>query len=201
MTRPETTTDGLPFALTAVDRELLSQKDDDFKPHSWTELESIIETNDLSALKRKPSDLSRYIKWTADMKKQYGSITAFILANRLPGTWGQPPLSPRSQIPLDDAADYKVLLNDWPYGLEAGISHLVVWSRTPIPTDPETGDVTSKSRALIQDFVDRRFVNSLGPGRVLWFKNWVTLQSVRSLEHFHVLVRGADEDLLAQWVG
>lgn len=159
------------------------------------------ETNDLSALKRKPSDLSRYIKWTAEMKKQYGSITAFILANRLPGTWGQPPFSPRSQVPLDDAADYKVLLNDWPYGLEAGISHLVVWSRTPIPTDPDTGDVTSESRALIQDFVDRRFVNSLGPGRVLWFKNWVTLQSVRSLEHFHVLVRGADEDLLAHWVG
>ncbi|PFH61026.1 hypothetical protein XA68_18391 [Ophiocordyceps unilateralis] len=204
VTRRQTAADGLPFALTSVDRVLLSQTDDDFVPHSWRELKSIIEKNDLSALKRKPSDLDQYIKWTTDMKKQYGSITAFILANRLPSAWGQPPFSPQSQVPLNDAADYKVLLNDWPYGLEAGIKHLVVWSRTPIPTDAKTGDVTAESRALIQDFIDRYFVDSIGPGgekQVLWFKNWVALQSVRSLEHFHVLVRDVDEDLVARWVG
>ncbi|RDA84504.1 hypothetical protein CP532_0961 [Ophiocordyceps camponoti-leonardi (nom. inval.)] len=205
MTRPQQTTaaDGMPFALTAVDRELLSQTDDQFKPHSWQELKEIIEANDLAALKRKPSDLGRYIKWTTEIKKQYGSMTAFILANRLPRTWGQPPFSPKSQIPFDDAADYKVLRNDWPYGMEPGISHLVVWSRTPIPTDAETGDLTSESRALIQNFVKRYFVASLGPegeNRVLWFKNWVALQSVRSLEHFHVLVCDVDEDQLERWV-
>ncbi|RCI08489.1 hypothetical protein L249_8783 [Ophiocordyceps polyrhachis-furcata BCC 54312] len=220
----KTTADGMAFALTAVDRELLSQTDDQFKSHSWQELKEIIgekkprvdglhvlpiaygaspEANDLAALKRKPSDLGRYIKWATEIKKQYGSMTAFILANRLPRTWGQPPFSPESQIPFDNAADYKVLRNDWPYGMESGISHLVVWSRTPIPTDAETGDLTAESRALIQGFVNRYFLASLGPGgedRVLWFKNWVALQSVRSLEHFHVLVCDVDEDQLERWV-
>ena len=37
--------------------------------------------------------------------------------------------------------------------------------------------------------------------RVVWFKNWVGLQSVRGVEHVHVLVRGAPEGLLRGWVG
>lgn len=52
MTRPQTTADGLPFALTAVDRELLSQTDDEFKPHSWRELEGIIGEEALVVPKR-----------------------------------------------------------------------------------------------------------------------------------------------------
>ena len=37
--------------------------------------------------------------------------------------------------------------------------------------------------------------------RVVWFKNWVGLQSVRGVEHVHVLVRGVSEELLRGWVG
>lgn len=36
-------------------------------------------------------------------------------------------------------SDFKVLLNDWPYGLAGDIIHLVVWTRTPIPTEGEEG--------------------------------------------------------------
>ncbi|KAM4055263.1 hypothetical protein HRG_006059 [Hirsutella rhossiliensis] len=193
-----------PFPLTNVDKWVLSQTDDEFKKHGWTDLEQIIETNNLSVLKRKPSDLRRYIKWTADIKAQYGSMSQYILANRLPQSWGQPPFTPSSQVPFASPADYKVLLNDWPYGLDPEITHIVVWSRTPIPTDPETGDMTPESRALVQNFVKMYFVDALGPGggkQVLWFKNWVALQSVRSLEHFHILVRDVGDDTLERWTG
>lgn len=128
----------------------------------------------------------------------------YILVHRLPKAWGQPPFTPTSTVPFEDPSDYRVLLNDWPYGLEPGITHIVVWTRTIIPADSVSGDVTPKSRELIQDFVKRYFVDTLGPGgetRVLWFKNWVALQSVRSLEHFHVLVRDVDDDILERWTG
>lgn len=142
--------------------------------------------------------------WTVETKAAYGSMTNYILANRLPKAWGSPPFMPTSAIPFADASDYRVLLNDWPYGLESGISHIVVWSRTLIPTDPDTGDVTAESRSLIENFVKGYFMDSLGPDggdRVLWFKNWVALQSVRTLEHIHILVRDVDDDTLEQWTG
>jgi len=33
---------------------------------------------------------------------------------------------------------------------------------------------------------------------VLWFKNWIKLQSVRAVEHAHVLVRGASEEVIRE---
>jgi hypothetical protein len=142
------------------------------------------------------------MKWTAETQAEYGSMTNYLLVHRLPKAWGQPPFKPVSDIPFAQISDYRVLMNDWPYGFTPGITHIVVWSRTAIPTDPETGDVTPESRKLIGDFVKRFFVDRLGPGgedRVMWFKNWVALQSVRSLEHIHVMVKDVEPGLLAEW--
>ena len=60
------------------------------------------------------------------------------------------------------------------------------------------------AKELIESFVDRTFKQPLARGvtstdRVLWFKNWTALQSVRTLEHFHVMVRDADKSLLTLW--
>ena len=35
--------------------------------------------------------------------------------------------------------------------------------------------------------------------RPRWFKNWVSLQSVRGVDHVHVLVRDAPLELLEKW--
>ncbi|TDZ71878.1 N-acetylglucosamine-induced protein 1 [Colletotrichum trifolii] len=191
-----------PFPLTDVDKWVLSQTDEEFKKHNWDELKEIIATNKLEVLKRKPSDLRRYMKWTAETKAEYGSMTNFLLVNRLPKMWGEPPFTPNSLVPFEQPSDYRVLVNDWPYGLDTGITHIVVWSRTIIPTDPETEDLTPESRRITQRFIDRYFVESLGGGgadRVVWFKNWVALQSVRALEHIHVLVRDVDPDIIKKW--
>jgi hypothetical protein len=37
--------------------------------------------------------------------------------------------------------------------------------------------------------------------RVMWFKNWVQLQSVRALEHVHVLVKDVTREDLEFWTG
>lgn len=129
-------------------------------------------------------------------------MTKYLLVNRLPRAWGEPPFSPMSQTPFQDPSDYRVLVNDWPYGFTAGIVHIVVWSRTIIPTDPTTGDMTPESRKIVADFVESYFVDRLGPGgqeKVLWFKNWVALQSVRALEHIHVMVRDVPAEIVQEW--
>ncbi|KAJ5234159.1 uncharacterized protein N7469_003327 [Penicillium citrinum] len=229
------------FNLTALDHQLLAMTDEEFVAHDWDDLQSIIARNDLAALKRKPSDLRRYLDWSAATKAQYGSIMNYICQERL--RWSSLPESdattPASQSPSSapspasvpdtpaaiqsgaiafrnprpfaDPEDYKILRNDWPYGLQPGISHLVVWSRTPIPVEDGEGHLTDESRALIDDFVQRTFVDRLikdpqqrfedPKSQVLWFKNWVGLQSVRALEHVHILTRDVPEDILFEWSG
>ncbi len=69
---------------------------------------------------------------------------------------------------------------------------------------------------MVEKFVQRTFTEPLGSyrpeedvvadshdghDRVLWFRNWTGLQSVRGLEHVHVLVRDAPMDLLDSWLG
>ena len=54
---------------------------------------------------------------------------------------------------------------------------------------------------MVEKFVTTEFEQKLGvEGRdkVLWFKNWTGLQSVRGLEHIHVLVRHIDREKLDQ---
>jgi hypothetical protein len=128
-------------------------------------------------------------------------MTNYLIQHRLP--WGSPPFTYKSAVPFASSSDYQVLINDWPYGLTRNITHIVVWSKTPIPTDEITGDITSESRRLIKEFVGKTFVNRLSGDekRVLWFKNWVQLQSVRALEHIHVLVRDATTEDLEFWTG
>ncbi|EGS20438.1 uncharacterized protein CTHT_0022680 [Thermochaetoides thermophila DSM 1495] len=192
----------LPFNLTETDRLVLSQTDEDFEAHDWENLQKLIGANKLELLKRKPSDLRRYIQWSASVRVEYGSVANYVLVNRLPKSWGQPPFTPASSTPFADPSDYRVLINEWPYGLAPGITHLVVWSRTLIPTDDGIGDLTPESRKLVADFVKRYFVERLGPGgedRVLWFKNWVSLQSVRSVDHVHVLVRDVGPEIIEEW--
>jgi len=139
--------------------------------------------------------------WTRATKAEYGDMTNYLIQHRL--HWGSPPFTYASSIPFNESTDYKILINDWPYGLTEDITHIVVWSKTPIATNPVTGDVTPESRRIIENFVSRTFVDRLdgGKDRVMWFKNWVQLQSVRALEHVHVLVRNATKEDLEHWTG
>lgn len=67
--------------------------------------------------------------------------------------------------------------------------------------------MTDEARELIEGFVQRTFVKRLKgvfpvpEEHVLWFKNWAALQSVRALEHVHILVRDVPEEILVEWTG
>lgn len=196
-----------PFPLTSIDREILATRDEDYHRITWDDLKSIIANNQLEQLKRLPSDLRKYLAWSYNIKKQYGGITNYVIKERLRWTpihdSGPPLFEHVSETPFEVRSDYAVLLNDWPYGFEDGIAHILVWSKTPIKVDDTRGDVTEESRELIERFVKEMFVDELGEGgreRVLWFKNWVSLQSVRGVDHVHVLVKDAPKELMGKWL-
>jgi hypothetical protein len=179
----------------------------------WLRLTLSIAENNLSILKRKPSDLRRYLTWTKEIKAKYGSMSNYILQERL--RWQPlesstaetgPIFAYKNPVPFADPGDYKILPNDWPYGLTPDITHIVVWLKKRIPTNETNGDLIPESRELVERFVREKFEDRLkglseSEGRVQWFKNWTALQSVRGLEHVHVLVRGVPDDILEEWTG
>ena len=184
---------------------------------SWADVKEIIDSNRLELIRRKPSERLVYKAWCKDVVAAYGSITAYMCAERL--RWTPLPSSCAESGPLfhvvnptpfGNPEDFKILRNDWPYGsFEPDITHLIVWSKPRIPTDPETGLTTPESRQLIDAFVQSTFVKRLEQEKsdtdvaekVMWFKNWGALQSVRGLEHIHVLVKDVPEKIIEEWTG
>lgn len=185
------------------------------KVFSWAEVRDIVETNNLQLIRRKPSQRLVYKAWCKDIIAAYGSITAYMCTERL--RWTPQPNSSadtgpmfnyQDPTPFTQSSDFKILRNDWPYGsFEPGITHLIVWSKPRIPTDPESGPVTPESRQLIDRFIERTFVERMeregisAGERVLWFKNWGALQSVRGLEHIHVLLKDVPGILVDELTG
>jgi hypothetical protein len=197
-----------PFALTAIDWHQLGLTDAEFTPHSWSNLQHLISTNQLEELKRWPSALKAYLAWTAHVKEKYGSSLAYLLQQRL--FWepledeaGALKFEVRDATPFASPEDFRILCNDWTYAFAPGIRHIVVWLKQRLPVDGE-GALNEEGRRQVSEFVEREFrrkVEETEEGsRVIWFKNSTNLQSVRSLEHFHVLMRDVDEEVLEQWV-
>ncbi|KAK9469619.1 hypothetical protein V1512DRAFT_269192 [Lipomyces arxii] len=175
--------------LVATDAEKVLKDDSEFTKFSWDNLKNIIANNQLELLSRTPSDLRKYLRWKGGIVKDYQSIANYVLTERL--KWGPDPTLAKAKgtklFELKD--DYKILLNDFPYGFEDGIVHVVVWTKIAIPK-AELGDVSSEGREALQTFSDTKFRAQLNmsPDQVLWFKNWAALQSIPEVDHFHVLL-------------
>ena len=95
---------------------------------------------------------------------------------------------------LPVAEDIKILYNDWPYGIDADIVHLVVWTKFELDDDPDTGLSTAESQKQIHDYVQRTFASKVK--ELVWFKNWKSLKSVHAVEHFHVMLYKPDAAFL-----
>lgn len=68
----------------------------------------------------------------------------------------------------------------------------MVWTKFELPDDPATDDLTDEAREAIEQYVQRTFRSRVTPESVVWFKNWKSLKSVHSVEHFHVMLHRPD---------
>ncbi|MCJ1476286.1 hypothetical protein MMC13_004952 [Lambiella insularis] len=172
----------------AKDRGILSTSDADYHRQTWPEVQQIIRTNRIDLFQRVPSDLRRYLGYSAKLKKEYGSVMNFVLQERL--QWSD--LTPSSSSPFSSPADIKILYNDWPYGVDEKIVHLVVWTKFDHEDDPATDDLTAQARQEIDNYVKQTFGRNVPVNNVIWFKNWRSLKSVHAVEHFHVMLYDPD---------
>lgn len=148
--------------LIQRDVEILSMWDEDFNLMSWDQVRHEIAANRIDALQRVPSDLRRYIAFNARVRKEYGSVSNFLLVTRL--GWSLP-LEPKG-APFERDEDIKILYNDWPYGVDPRIVHLVVWTKFPLEEDPKTGDLTEATREAIDRYVTKVFRSEMLPDHV-----------------------------------
>ncbi|KAK3988116.1 hypothetical protein QBC44DRAFT_343537 [Cladorrhinum sp. PSN332] len=180
------------------DRGIISTPDSHYTIDSWDVVRCKVAQNRLELFQRKPSDLRRYLEFTWKLKREYGSVMTFILSQRL--NWNLP-ITPKGQTPFDPEAekeDIKVLRNDWPYGIDPRIVHLVVWTKFELSDDPATGDLTDEARREIDGWVQEKFGKRVGKDNVIWFKNWASLKSVKSVEHFHVMLFDPDPKFVGE---
>jgi Protein of unknown function (DUF3605) len=155
--------------------------------------------NRIDLFQRTPTDLRRYVEFVHYLKRTYGSVLNFIQHERL--RWST--ITPSGEAAFKNPCDYKILYNDWPYGIDLNIVHLVVWTKFEFKEDPTTGDLTRKARSNIEAFVQKTFCGEDGVSRdsLVWFRNWSSLKSVRALEHFHVMLYRPDADFLKRITG
>lgn len=159
--------------LIPRDVQILSMRDADFGLMTWAQVCAEVAANRIDALQRVPSDLRRYIAFNARTRKEYGSVSAFLLDTRL--GW-KLPLVPKG-APFERDEDMKILYNDWPYGIDERIVHLVVWTKFPLEEDPATGDLTGSTRAAIDGYVTKVFRSRVPAEHVSWQAQIVDISS------------------------
>lgn len=94
-----------------------------------------------------------------------------------------------------------MLYNDWPYGLDERIVHLVIWTKFALEENAEKDDLTPEARRQIDDYVQRTFCSKVDPEHVVWFRNWASLKSVHAVEHFHVMLYDPDPQFIKEITG
>jgi Protein of unknown function (DUF3605) len=196
---------------------ILCTREEDYRRWTWNEVkEAISECASLSRIfqrpgliavginridlfQRTPTDLKRYVEFVHYLKKVFGSVLNFIQHERL--HWSS--IQPSGEALFENPTDYKILYNDWPYGIDLDIVHLVVWTKFELQDDPTTGDLTPESRAMIEAFVQKTFCGKDGSSRdsTIWFRNWKSLKSVHALEHFHVMLYKPNQEFLRSITG
>ncbi|CAK7273955.1 hypothetical protein SEPCBS57363_005915 [Sporothrix epigloea] len=189
--------------ISAKDQRIVSTVQAEFSVLSWLDVREIIANNQLDRFQRDPLALRRYLEFSWGLKQQYGSAVNFVLQERLHWSIAQlqesAAATPEDSVPdFSRKDDVKILCNDWPYGIDERIVHLVVWTKFPLTEHPKTGDVTDTTRVAIAAYVDTTFGAHLPAEHVVWFKNWRSLKSVLLVEHFHVMLFAPPAELIAR---
>ncbi|TGO58594.1 hypothetical protein BCON_0053g00290 [Botryotinia convoluta] len=172
-------------SLSQKDIRILLTPNSAYRTLTWPVVRDIISHNQLDLFQRKPSQLRKYLEYCYSIKQIHGSMMRFILDEKL--QWKESELDARD-APFQNEDEYKILINDWPYGIDEKIVHLVVWTKFALEDDPETGDTREDVKREIDAWVDRVFGEKCGGENVIWFRNWRSLKSIHSVEHFHVML-------------
>eukprot|EP01066_Platyproteum_vivax_P014723 Platyproteum_vivax@DN6584_c0_g1_i1.p1 len=123
-------------------------------PYSWEECKFIVEEDLLHLLARTYQGAALYVKALRD------DVDAHVLATKF------------KDIDEGSGADWVLVLNDFPYGVQ-NADHWLVWS------------LQQMGRDQIEEIAKERFSDR----EVIIFCNPEHLQSVKKIHHWHIFVR------------
>ena len=146
--------------LSPKDQQTLGIPDDEYTFDSWSTVKTRVEQNKLDEFKRIPSQLRRYLEYNYRLKQTYGSVRDFVIRERLGWAEDGDGLKPRGKRPFEDEGDVKILWNDWPYGIDGRVVHLVVWCKFGL--EEEDGELKGDVRGLVDEWVRGRFTRAGG---------------------------------------
>lgn len=157
---PKDRTDDCPIYLQTLsdkDIDIIGTRNEDYRIQTWAEVVDIVSTKRLQDFQRRPIDLRRYREFVWRLNHEWsGGVVEYMLSERLHWTL---PIAPRSSRPFGHEEDFKILFNDWPYGIDGRIVHLVVWTKFELGDD-------AKTAAEVERFVDRTFSTRVAKDRV-----------------------------------
>lgn len=126
---------------------------------------SFLATNQIKSIHRSKKVQAVYDQWMKNTLSKYGSIEKYLLSTKLHFK----PLQDTSKPPVI------ILPNDFPYSVEEGIQHILLWSQIP----------------LSRDYIEYILETNFGSQNYEWVY-WVNppeIQSVKKLPHVHVFMR------------
>ncbi|KAK6387092.1 Oxysterol-binding protein OBPa [Exophiala oligosperma] len=209
--------------ISEKNKVILSKRDEEFDRITWDKCKELQENalrpaadpmidpgeNTIYQFQRNASQLRGYLEYIHHLKKKHGSVLEYVKQFRL--KWAD--ITSSGKPPFEDASDFKILYNDWPYHVDEDITHLVIWTKFTIDEEEQTGEVTPEGKRQTEDFIKKTFLRQgITRDQIIWFKNWKSLKSVHALgdigeaelglmvldnlEHFHVMLYKAPRDLL-----
>lgn len=147
-------------------------------PMSWKELGDLIVEGTLESLGklgRSEADLKVYREFMAGVRNDYASVGDFIKIDVFEAAVHSSD-GKKHAVDVEHASERVVWrLNDFPYNLEDGIQHWLLWSTREL------------AKGRMQQLIDDKF--PAGSWDRLTFVNPAPLQSVLSVWHCHVIVR------------
>lgn len=181
------------------------------KPLTWDQVAHIVETYTLDQLGRSVKELQRYRAFKQSLDSQNIGLTTNLLQKVLhwipedvdvhtPDSEAVKLVKYDDPTPFSNENDVKITLNDFPYYIEGKTLHFLIWIKFPMPPDPNSdiGDIDDSTKALIEQYVQRTFVEKhhINRKNIVWWKNYTIIQSIKSIPHVHVLVNLDDDDNL-----
>ncbi|KAF3990814.1 hypothetical protein FT663_00639 [Candidozyma haemuli var. vulneris] len=184
------------------------------RPYTWPEVRDIVKYNDLDAFARSGEQTESYLAFKRYLKQHNSTVFRHIVTSTL-GWRRLDELDgvKDNNITVDASGDalftnpddLKIVRNDFPYYFEDDVTHLCVWTKRRIESDPNSkmGDLSQASRDIIEQYVDQTIVKHLGIPRenLVWFRNWDALQSVKEISHVHIVIKGMTQEQLGQILG
>ncbi|CAD1810017.1 N-acetylglucosamine-induced protein 1 [Candida parapsilosis] len=184
-------------------------------PFTWAQIQQIVKSNKLELFARSEEQFRNYYQFKNNLSLKSIALNDYVLNEEL--EWKQDDIrsqtilksqeystsQPQDLILYNDD-DVKIIYNKFPYYFEDSVVHLCIWSKLTIPNDVNSpvGDISPLTKRIIERYLQKTFIEKgVSPDDILWFRNWSSLQSVKSVSHIHVLLHDVDGGLLHKLLG